>query len=246
VFVSLQTAKGTSEGPGALPSEVRSLFRREQQIAAIVYRSGAASAKEVECQIPDAIANASVRSMLNRLVGKGILLRSRSGYGKSFLYTPGLTESFARQRAIRQFADDFHEGFLSQLIDDIRDFLARPLSLDELLDDYDRTAPLEVRQLADRMREIATVVYRSGASSGQDILTALCGRGGGGIRTLMNRLEDRQIVRKRRSGRHRGIVYLPAVVTRQVRRLALKRLIDERFEASAEAALQSALQAMSG
>lgn len=237
--------EGASAGAAELPPEVRSLFQREQEIATIVYRDGLTTAKDVEHQLPETLANASVRSMLNRLVRKGILLQCQCGKNRSVIYVPALTEPFARQHALKRFAEDFCDGSLQRLLDEIGDFLARPTSLENLLSNYDRTPPKKVGELADRMREIATIVYQNGIANVRDIQAVLSEPlTTAGIRTLLNRLETRGIVRKRPSGRHREVAYLPAIVTRQVRRLALKRLIDGRFGASPEEALRSALQAM--
>jgi predicted transcriptional regulator len=240
---ALEMAPGL--GSGDLPPEVLSLFPRDQEIAAIVYRNGLATAKDVEAQLSAAITNASVRSVLSRLASKGILLQQKCGARGTIVYGPALTESFARQIALEHFADDFCGGSIESLANDLGDFFARPPSLTELLSCYDRAPPLEVRALSGRTREVATFVYRQGRASVRDIqanlsdpISTSC------VRTLMNRLDTRALVKKRPSVHHREVVYLPAVVTRQVRRLALKRLVDERFASSPGTALQATLHLM--
>ena len=91
-----------------LPREVRLLLWREREIATIVYELGAATAGEVLPRLSTHLENASVRSMLNRLVRKGILLRWRAG--NAFVYLPALTLGDSRRRALSRFADDYFSG----------------------------------------------------------------------------------------------------------------------------------------
>lgn len=237
--------KAPALGSGDLPPEVLSLFPRDQEIAAIVYRNGLATAKDVEAQLSASITNASVRSVLARLASKGILLQQKCGARGTIVYGPALTESFARQIALEQFADDFCGGSMESLANDLGDFFARAPTVAELLSCYDRAPPLELRALSGRTREVAMFVYRHGSASIKDIqanlsdpISTSC------VRTLMNRLDARALVKKRPSVHHREVVYLPGVVTRQVRRLALKRLIDERFRGSTATALHATLHLM--
>ena len=109
----------------------------------------------------------------------------------------------------------------------------------------DEWLPSVVRMLAPRMRQIASVVYRSGGATLKEIhdqvgedLTVY------GLRTLLNRMVKRGIVVRRSSGRHREILYLPAILTEAVRVAALERLIDDSFDGSPEEALGVAMQLM--
>ena len=90
------------------PMEVEQLLWREREIATIVYRLRAATANEVCDNLSAPLHNASVRSMLNRLVAKRILKRTLSG--KAFVYLPALTSSDSRTLALRRFADDYFAG----------------------------------------------------------------------------------------------------------------------------------------
>jgi len=241
--VSIERKK--SEPVHKLPPEVATLFSREQEIAGIVYRNGVSTARSVECQMQNPPTNASIRTTLNRLVRKGILLECRPGKVGSILYLPALTEPFGRYAAVKTFADDFYDGALDRLVDDIGELFARAPTLQTLLDDYHRSPPPQVEDLVGRMREIASIVYCNGMASILDVQAAIPEPlAVSGIRTAMNRLVTRGIVRKRRGVRHQEVIYIPGIVTRLVRQLALKRLIDMRFDGSAEAALQSALQAL--
>lgn len=98
-----------------IPREVQRLYPREREIASIVYEKGLASAVDVEAALDNAISNPAVRSMLNRLVRKGILTRIECGKFGSFIYGPALTQLSAREIELRHFADDFYNGSLNEL-----------------------------------------------------------------------------------------------------------------------------------
>jgi len=106
-----------------LPPEVRLLRRREREIAIIIYQSRAATADQVVKALSSRLDNASVRSMLNRLVAKGILKRTMSG--TAFVYLPALTPADSRLKALRQFADDFFDGSLARAAQTIKAFNSR-------------------------------------------------------------------------------------------------------------------------
>jgi predicted transcriptional regulator len=90
-----------------LPREVMLLSWREREIARIVYRLQAATAEDV-CFNLEAIRNGAVRSMLNRLVAKGILKRTFGG--KAYVYLPDLSCANSAEQALKQFAEDYFGG----------------------------------------------------------------------------------------------------------------------------------------
>src|SRR6476660_9278756 len=104
-----------------LPQEVERLLWREREVATIVYRLRAATANEVCDNLSSQLHNASVRSMLNRLVAKGILKRTMSG--KAFVYLPALTSSDSRTLALRHFAEDYFAGSVHQAAQTMRALL---------------------------------------------------------------------------------------------------------------------------
>ena len=107
------------------PQEVLRLFRREREIALIVYERGLATARDVEAALSDPPRNAAVRSMLGRLVRKGILTQVKCGRRGTFVYGPALTQAGAREKALMQFAEDFYSGSLDALAGAIADMFAR-------------------------------------------------------------------------------------------------------------------------
>ena len=105
-----QAIKSSSNGriPSGLPQEVHWLLPREREIATIVYSLRAATAQEVCGSLSSQLSSSAVRSMLNRLVAKGILQRILSN--RSFVYLPALTSNDSRTMALKRFADDYFAG----------------------------------------------------------------------------------------------------------------------------------------
>ena len=97
-----------------LPPVVLDLYPRERQLASLVYGLGAASANDVMERVSPPLSNAAVRSMLNRLVRKGILKCETNMESRAFVYSPGLSARASREQALRQFADDYFDGSLEK------------------------------------------------------------------------------------------------------------------------------------
>ena len=93
------------------PAVLSRLPPRERQVAAIVHRRGVATANDVCRLLPDAITNAAVRSMLSRLVAKGVLVRRRDG--KRFQYLPASVD-IEREAALRRISRQHFNGNLEQ------------------------------------------------------------------------------------------------------------------------------------
>ncbi|HEV2593671.1 MAG TPA: BlaI/MecI/CopY family transcriptional regulator [Sphingomicrobium sp.] len=113
-----------NDQPGELwlPHEISLLLRREREVATIVYRLGSATATEVLDTLSKRISNAALRSMLNRLVAKGILKRILSG--RAYVYLGALTSSESRDLALKQFADDHFYGSVFEAAETIASLLA--------------------------------------------------------------------------------------------------------------------------
>lgn len=118
--VVLETGRKLRRPGGALPALVASTLRtpaltklapREQEVATIVYLNTGITAKEVELALSADLTNTAVRSMLNRLVDKGILRRRREG--RKFFYSPALLLPDIQQRALQRVVDEFFGGSLA-------------------------------------------------------------------------------------------------------------------------------------
>lgn len=129
---TLESGRKLRRPGGVLPALVASTLRtpiltklppREQEVAAIVYLNTGITAIEVQAALSDDITNAAVRSMLNRLVSKGVLRRRKEG--KKFFYSPALLLSDIQDRAIERLADDFFGGSLVAAADRVAKLVHR-------------------------------------------------------------------------------------------------------------------------
>jgi predicted transcriptional regulator len=105
-----------------LPRAVRQLAPRERQLAALIYRKGALTAREAGAHI-SGVSNGAIRTMLGRLVRKGILKCRHSGYGKTLLYLPALASDDIVEIALKRVAEDFYQGSVLDAAAAIQAFL---------------------------------------------------------------------------------------------------------------------------
>lgn len=84
------------------------LSRRERQIMEVLYRLGEATANEIMAAMPDALANATVRTQLRTLEEKGAVRHRRDG--KQFVYRPAVARKSAAASALRKVVDIFFGG----------------------------------------------------------------------------------------------------------------------------------------
>ena len=125
-MLQLVESNARLDGP---PQVVLNLAPAEREVALLVYQLGACTAKQVEERLGKRVTNATVRTMLRRLMKKGILARRSAGQYKTFLYVPAITNEFVRQSAIIHLAEEHFAGSLPRLA----------ATLNELL--YVRSAP---------------------------------------------------------------------------------------------------------
>jgi predicted transcriptional regulator len=106
--------------------------------------------------------------------------------------------------------------------------------------DPTQALPPAVQSLFPRMREIATIVYLNGGATAKDVQAQIEDPLQiYGIRTLLNRLVRKEILRARRSGRHTEVLYLPTILTPEVRQITLMRFVERNFDGSVTSALQT-------
>jgi predicted transcriptional regulator len=122
---------GISSEPTAVNAEfvtaavLDRLYGREKEVAALIFERGPSTAGDVQSALKKAISNPAVRSMLNRLVSKGILTRITYGSQRAHIYGPALDHHSIRELEIQQFAADFFDGSMECLIQAIAALVAR-------------------------------------------------------------------------------------------------------------------------
>jgi predicted transcriptional regulator len=122
--VLLELRSGGAERSLSLIPQVRRLCGREQQIAQIIYARGLVSANDIRQALGFAISNPAIRSMLGRLVRKGLITQVRCRQNRPFLYGPGLSEYSARENEVRQMAADFYGGSVEALANELAELFA--------------------------------------------------------------------------------------------------------------------------
>jgi predicted transcriptional regulator len=130
----LSSLVAASWGPGPLTR----LPGREQELAAIVYLRGEATARDVERALSDSLTNSAIRSMLTRLVAKGVLRKRKDG--SRFVYLPAVSDRHVREGALSRLTQDYFHGSL------YRAALA-------MLEQLDRQQPESVSFLIRQFRE---------------------------------------------------------------------------------------------
>ena len=106
-----------------LPPQVKALAWREREIASIIYLHGALTSRELGDRLSPPISNGAVRSMLVRLLRKGVLKRRPTGQGKEFKYVGAIETDDLKEQALRQLACDYFGGSLLRAASAIVDLL---------------------------------------------------------------------------------------------------------------------------
>ena len=109
--------------------KVPDVSRRERQALDAVYRSGAATASDVQAAISNPPSYSAVLAMLAALVRKGHLRVEREG--TRYVYHPTLAREKARTRALTHVIDTFFSGSLAQAVSAMLDERSGHLSDDE-------------------------------------------------------------------------------------------------------------------
>jgi predicted transcriptional regulator len=111
---STEPLMGRGCADARLPASVLNLAGREREVATIVYERGAATARAVEASLSVKITNAAVRSMLQRLVRKGVLTREFGARGRrqSAVYMPAVTLDHVKDDAITTICRRYFDGSL--------------------------------------------------------------------------------------------------------------------------------------
>jgi BlaI family transcriptional regulator, penicillinase repressor len=112
------------------------LTRRERQIMDVLFRTGQATASEVQAGMPDPPSYSAVRAMLRVLEEKGHVRHEQDG--PRYLYKPSVARERAKKSAMRHLLHTFFEGSHEQAVAALLDEASTSLSREEL----DRLASL--------------------------------------------------------------------------------------------------------
>ena len=119
-----------------MPVTHHDLSRRERQILDILFKTGKASAAEVQAGLPDPPSYSAVRALLRILEEKGHVRHEQDG--PRYLYAPTVPRNNAQRSALRHILQTFFDGSAEQAISALLDDQSTKLSNAEL----DRLASL--------------------------------------------------------------------------------------------------------
>ncbi|MCR9292866.1 MAG: BlaI/MecI/CopY family transcriptional regulator [bacterium] len=88
--------------------------RRERQILEIIYRRGEATANEIVQDLPERLANATVRTLLRNMEDKGTVKHRKEG--KRFVYSPCVPRKSAAAKALQKVVDVFFGGSVEDAV----------------------------------------------------------------------------------------------------------------------------------
>lgn len=94
--------------------------------------------------------------------------------------------------------------------------------------------PLNLKKLGLRQSQMLQVICARGGATVREIHAAIDDPPGSycGLRTLLNRLVRKGLLKARPSGRHSEVLYLPAESWAELQQTALERIAQEHFEGS--------------
>jgi predicted transcriptional regulator len=90
------------------------LSRRERQILDLLYRTGRATAADVQAGIPDPPSYSAVRAMLRILEEKGHVRHDLDGL--RYVYMPTVARDRAKRSALKHVVNTFFDGSASQVM----------------------------------------------------------------------------------------------------------------------------------
>jgi len=106
------------------------LSRRERQIMEVLYRTGKATAAEVQAAVPDGPGYSAIRALLRILEEKGHIRHEEKG-GK-YIYKPAVSRDRAKRSAMQRLVDTFFEGSVEKAVVAFLSPGSRKLSEEEL------------------------------------------------------------------------------------------------------------------
>ena len=106
------------------------LSRRERQIMDIVYKSGQATAAEVQAALPDPPSYSAVRALLRILEEKGHLKHQQEGL--RYVFIPTVTRDRAKRSALQGVLQTFFDNSTEEAVAALLDISQTRLSAAEL------------------------------------------------------------------------------------------------------------------
>lgn len=123
----------------SLPTELEMLGSRQRELIRVVYARGGATVREIHERIPDPPRSiCGLRTLLNRMVRKGLLRTRRSGRHSELVYLPAASDSDVRLRAFDRIAKEYFRGSKYRAAE----------ALDKLAGSVESQQPEEVRRQA--------------------------------------------------------------------------------------------------
>lgn len=92
----------------------QALSRRERQIMDVLYRTGRATAADVQAALPGSPSDSTVRTQLRVLEAKGHVVHEAQG--NRFVYAPTVPRHSARRSALRHLMDTFFDGSRAKVV----------------------------------------------------------------------------------------------------------------------------------
>ena len=102
------------------------LGRRERQIMDILFRTGRATAAEVQVALGEPLSNSAVRGMLRYLASKGYVAHEQDG--PRYVYFPVDQSDDVRRSALRHLVNTFFRSSPSSAMAALLDMADQPLS----------------------------------------------------------------------------------------------------------------------
>jgi BlaI family transcriptional regulator, penicillinase repressor len=118
------------------------LSRRERQIMDVLYRTGRATAAEVQAGMPDAPSYSAVRTMLRILEEKGHVRHEPDG--PRYVYIPTVARDKVKRSALKHVVNTFFEGSAAQVMAALVELSPR---------DLDDAEIARLRQLIDNAKQ---------------------------------------------------------------------------------------------
>ena len=110
---SLQTGREAEDIVYSLDRKLAALGPRQQEIAGIVYAHASVTPREVQQRLSEQRSLRVIRTLLDRLVLKGLVRRKASGHHREILYIAAIPTPRVREAAIRKLVDERFGGSLA-------------------------------------------------------------------------------------------------------------------------------------